>query len=258
MSKILKNTTGSIIEIDNMGLQIPASDQITINIADYLLLADPQTISDLTTQINSGDIVVNNGVIDLSASQGILYIEYPNSSENILLDSLTVSGDNVKEGLENIQDVLDILGQISEYENTDITTNINNSTSALYIDTVPIFGVESNNTGGYTVNLVNQYVTVNYTGIVSISVNIHVESFASRVAPQFRLRVNGTAIGPVTACTYIRATNDHNESSAHIASFLLEVTSGDQISLGSRRGAKAGTATMSIVGTSDISLTRIE
>ena len=84
MSKILKNTTGSVIDIDTLGLQIPASGQITINPPDYLLLSEADTISELSPQITSGDIVVNDGSGDLSpASEAIAFLQYPDDAANI-------------------------------------------------------------------------------------------------------------------------------------------------------------------------------
>lgn len=83
MSKILKNITGSAIDLDNLGLTIAASSQITINEEDYLLLGSSQSVSELTTFINSGDIVVNDGVGDLDSVNGLAFIQYPDTAANI-------------------------------------------------------------------------------------------------------------------------------------------------------------------------------
>lgn len=89
MSKILKNTTGSDIDLDVSGLRIPASGQITVDETQYLLLASADSITELTTPINSGDIIVNDGTADLSASEGLAYIQYPDDEANIRFDNST-------------------------------------------------------------------------------------------------------------------------------------------------------------------------
>lgn len=87
MAKILKNTTGSTIDLKKLGLSIPASNQITIETTDYALLASDDSVVELTTLINNEDIVVNNGTSDLSASQGLDYIKYPDNSNSIIIDN---------------------------------------------------------------------------------------------------------------------------------------------------------------------------
>lgn len=72
MSKILKNTTASAIAIKDTGITIPASPgTYTIPPQDYLLWS---ASLDMITPINSGDLVVNNGVVDLAAYLGLAYI----------------------------------------------------------------------------------------------------------------------------------------------------------------------------------------
>ena len=75
MSKILKNTTGIEIIVKAIGNTIPASSQLLINVEEYLILASADSITELTTAINAGDIVVNNGTKDLSSTEGIRYIQ---------------------------------------------------------------------------------------------------------------------------------------------------------------------------------------
>lgn len=82
MEKILKNTTLSDIEIQSVGITVPASGQITIQVQDYLLLASDDSIAELTPLINSGDIVVNNSVEDLFPIKGINFIKYQDNYIN--------------------------------------------------------------------------------------------------------------------------------------------------------------------------------
>lgn len=83
---ILKNTTGSIIDISEMGVSIPASDQYLVNSTEYLQLSSTDALTELGTLITSGDIVVNNGVSDLSAIDGNNYIRFP---LNVIHDNIS-------------------------------------------------------------------------------------------------------------------------------------------------------------------------
>jgi len=83
MSKILKNTTISDIELSTLARTIPASGQITIPVGDYLLLGSEDSITELTPLINSGDIVINDGSNDLSSDEAIEYAQYPDQASNI-------------------------------------------------------------------------------------------------------------------------------------------------------------------------------
>lgn len=98
MAKILKNTTGSDIELE-IGITIPASSNVTVEILDYIELAES---SDINTFITSGDIVVNDGVNDLSVTDGINYVNYPDQAENIRVNSLSLVSTNVKDALEEL------------------------------------------------------------------------------------------------------------------------------------------------------------
>jgi len=109
MSKILKNTTSSDIELFNLGITIPASNQVTLDTSEYLLLASEDVVVELTTLINSGDIVVNDGVNDLAASEGIVYIEFPDNALGVRFDNSSngfTSGET-QSAIEEVQDNLD-------------------------------------------------------------------------------------------------------------------------------------------------------
>lgn len=86
-SKVLKNTTGSDIFIGAAGITIPASGQVSVDQSDYLMVAADDVIAELTPKINSGDVVVNDTVGDLSAADGINYLKYPDVAENIRFPS---------------------------------------------------------------------------------------------------------------------------------------------------------------------------
>ena len=80
MSKIIKNTTGSAIFVFNTGVDVPASGQYPIPQEDYIKWATDDTIAEITSDVNAGNLVVNDGSGDLSASDGLRYLEYPDRS----------------------------------------------------------------------------------------------------------------------------------------------------------------------------------
>lgn len=81
MSKILKNTTGSIISIADTGISIPASPgSYTIPIQDYTLWGASTSVSSFIT---SGALVINDGYNDLTAVNGANYLKYPDTALNI-------------------------------------------------------------------------------------------------------------------------------------------------------------------------------
>ena len=71
MSKILKNTTLSDYFWGEPGINVPASGQVTIPFTKYLEVSQTEAISEITADINSGDIVVNDGTNDLSYNFGV-------------------------------------------------------------------------------------------------------------------------------------------------------------------------------------------
>jgi hypothetical protein len=105
MSKILKNTTGSDIKITTLGLTIEASSQITVEVVDYVSLASPDAIGEVTPFINSGDIVVNDGVCDLPSVDGIRFLSFP----DIAFDVEFYSEPNRSNGFSsmNVQDAIE-------------------------------------------------------------------------------------------------------------------------------------------------------
>lgn len=83
MAKIIKNTTGSAIDIKSVGIILAASSQISVEPTDYPLLGSADVVTELTPLINSGDIVVNTGDEDLPAARAIEYIKIDNEADQI-------------------------------------------------------------------------------------------------------------------------------------------------------------------------------
>ena len=107
--KILKNTTGSAIELSVIGLSIPASSQITIEVQDYLLLGSSDSTTEIDPLITSGDVVVNDGTSDLSVSEGQNYIRYADNANNILFTDSTTGlvSNTTREAIDEVGNTAD-------------------------------------------------------------------------------------------------------------------------------------------------------
>ena len=94
MAKILKNNTGSAVILGDVGLTIPASGQITIQIQDYLLFAasvdvvTELTAGNLTLEVDGQDLVTANAVIHLALEASKIAI-----NEFILKNEINGAGD---------------------------------------------------------------------------------------------------------------------------------------------------------------------
>lgn len=97
MAKIIKNTTGVAVVVRETGTTIAANGSFEIDPINYGYWATPETITELTARINSGDLVVNDGVIDLSASRGLAYLLATNATHlnGILLDQTLIADGRV-------------------------------------------------------------------------------------------------------------------------------------------------------------------
>jgi hypothetical protein len=112
--KIIKNTTNSDIDIIETGRRIPALGQIEIDPIRYLYWATPETITEITPLINSGDLIVNDGIQDLIVANGISldraidFLKYSDSafSTRFLSDPERANGfasKNVQEAIEELK-----------------------------------------------------------------------------------------------------------------------------------------------------------
>jgi hypothetical protein len=138
MSIILKNTTGSAIFLSSIGLSIPASSSVTIAVTDYLLLASVDGITEITSYINSGDIVVNDGTNDLTSSVGLNYLKYPNKAKNIRFDNSANDFDNhvLQEAVEEL-DFRQLIKEPTGFPNqTDSTISFDDGTRTFTISPV--------------------------------------------------------------------------------------------------------------------------
>ena len=99
---------------------------------------------------------------------------------------------------------------------------------------------------------------IDLAGWFYISGNIHLISGSQRASVQTRLKINGTPVGPVGSCGYIRKSSGHNESSVPIGGWFIQLANTDFIEVGCFDEAGGGTATMALSGTSTLTLQRFE
>jgi hypothetical protein len=161
---------------------------------------------------------------------------------NNSIANLPSNPQDVKAAIEQLDARLDILDQYACYANTDTTTNLNIGNN--FSTTVPIFGTINIPNSAYTLDVANQRIVTTFGGRVKISWNVYIGGGVQRGAPEFRTIINGNPVGPVGASTYIRDSQGHDTSSAHISNWIVVVANGSQISLGSQQGARSGTINM--------------
>lgn len=68
MSKIVKNSTGLDITLNDVGVTISANGQFTIPATEYPIWAASE---DILSPLVSGDLIINNGTSDLNVSDGL-------------------------------------------------------------------------------------------------------------------------------------------------------------------------------------------
>jgi hypothetical protein len=109
LSKTLKNQSSPSVDIDinETGVTISAGQSFTIDPINYLYWSTPEVIAEITPFINSGDIVVNDGTNDLSAADGLRYLEYS--------DRATIQEDDVD--VTRINTILNFEGAASVTNN---------------------------------------------------------------------------------------------------------------------------------------------
>lgn len=69
---VAKNPTGSPVTISGIDVTILGGQSFTLS--DFFRLEEIQECTDLTTKINAGDIVINDGINDLTQAQSLQYV----------------------------------------------------------------------------------------------------------------------------------------------------------------------------------------
>lgn len=80
MAKTIKNTTGSEIFLDEAGIPVPASGSYDVEVSEYNLWASEAVITEITPFLNSGDLVVNDGINDLDSTEGLRHLQDPDTA----------------------------------------------------------------------------------------------------------------------------------------------------------------------------------
>ena len=96
---IAKNQTGTDIDLERLGLRVPAAGQLTLT--DFSTYTECTEDEDLETQTAAGNIVINDGTIDLSTAEALVYLDSSGNlngpptgaAANLLLKLLDTSGE---------------------------------------------------------------------------------------------------------------------------------------------------------------------
>ncbi len=76
---VIKNNGGSDQIIEDLGISIPSTSQLTLSDQfNYARLCDSDYLRDL---VSAGTLVVNDGISDLSAANGVLYLTIQNTKD---------------------------------------------------------------------------------------------------------------------------------------------------------------------------------
>ena len=86
-TKIVKNVSIGAITLNDVGIELAPGDMYSLTVSEYVRWASDQSIAEITPLINAGDLVINDGVEDLSAFDGINYLKYPHDAFNIRFSS---------------------------------------------------------------------------------------------------------------------------------------------------------------------------
>lgn len=270
--KILKNTTSSDIELFNIGLTVPALGSITLDTSDYHGIARADSILEITPLINNGNIVVNDGIEDLSSIDGINFIKFPEFAGSIRFLSVPqrsngMTSKNTQEAIEEVKNTsqpLDpTLTSLANFNSNGILTQTAPDTFASRAITAssPISVSNGNavaanpnithNSSGVTANNYGSEThipayTVNATGHITSASNILIKpialNFYQTVMTNSITTTSGTfssmalAITPV-AGTYIAFLNcdlTHNTSGTNNAAEITITIDGTPITSSNR------------------------
>lgn len=119
MNKIIRNTTGSNIFIKDTGINILANSSYDITEPELLLWV---ASTDVLPYIDIGDLVINNGTIDLPAYEGVRFLQYP--------DRVTIQKDALD--VTRVTTEINFTGNVTVTNSNSGTANVHiNETAAL-------------------------------------------------------------------------------------------------------------------------------
>lgn len=123
MSKILKNTTNQTVSITDTGVSIPANGQYIIPPQDYLLWAASDNI---ITKVGEGIVIINDGSVDLSISDGIDLLKGIFSKKSGVLAGTDLTA------IGHIDDKLKVTDQDVQTILNSIAVSLGATTSSIY------------------------------------------------------------------------------------------------------------------------------
>ena len=148
---ILKNTTLTDIGYSEFSVFVPASGQVELTPSEYPNLNNSEAITEMSPDINSGDLVINDGVNDLSAADGIrlishqfkIYVQKGGVDVTRVLKTIDFVGGNVivrdkGDGKVEVEPTVDVaLGNDLDTLQFGRNGNISNNTWMLNINNIP-------------------------------------------------------------------------------------------------------------------------
>lgn len=147
MARILKNTTNSNYLWAHVGITVPALGEVELVMSDLLLVLTVDAYNEISTKINSGDIVVNDGTSDLPITDGLRSIQYPSEAELVRFNNTNTSYKkrNVQEVLEEVRGqvvydpdiVISSTNGVSNLIQSSKTLQILNGTATGYVFVLP-------------------------------------------------------------------------------------------------------------------------
>ena len=120
MTKIIKNTTNTDIELNILGRTISANGQLIVDIEDFNVLATPESLLEMSSYLISGDIVINDGIADVSPETGLSILQ---GTHTRLTQDL----------LENGRIKIDVIGTLTDAK---IKVSANDATSGYLEDNI--------------------------------------------------------------------------------------------------------------------------
>ena len=122
------------------------------------------------------------------------------------------------------------------------TQNINAAATNLFqwAGGAPAWGVDFT----FSAATDNTKITINTTGTYLITASIAFTTTQVRYNGFLDVLQNGTAVGPTSACGYVRAASGHDNGSLHIPQFMLALSATDYLQLQvTRESSPTGTVT---------------
>jgi len=229
--------------------------------------------SALSSQVGIGDVVVDeSAILEVSStSQGVLFPRMSTTDRNnianpakglIIFNTTTNSidvnaGDSGTPSWETPADIspqTSYQGQSAKFTNTNTGININQAN----LFNIPLFDVEEWNDNSTLFRRNGKSVIVNETGRYKININVSFRSNSNngRKAPELAIYINNTQSSSFASTGYMRRLDGAEESSLHLNE-VLELNTGDVITVKSRRSANGNSVVLRSVESSNFYIEKL-